>query len=402
MPRFRYKAKDGPHRIVAGEIIAEHRAAALGRIEALGYSPVSVEEAAGNGRARPALRARVTSQDITTLTRQLAGLLKAGVPILRALATIEQQTESARLQRVVGDLLTRVRDGSMLSAALVRHPRLFPEVYVSMVRSGESGGVLDTILLRVADAREKEDELKSKVRSALAYPSLIMAVGVVSVVLILTLFLPRIAALFTGSNHPLPLPTRVVLAISHGVTATWPWLLGLAILLGLAARQAWSRARSRIVLDRCALRIPWLGRFLRDADLVRVTDTMALLLQAGVSIERSIPLAANTMQNTVLRDAIEGVGRDTVLTGSSLADGLQRRPQIPPFATNMVAVGEESGRLDEALTEVSAFYRRELDRDLRWVTTMLEPVLILVVGAIMGFIIFAMLLPIFELGRTLG
>jgi type II secretory pathway component PulF len=384
---------------VDGELTAESRASALARIDELGYHVVSLDEVAAR---RATGRRRVTARDVTVFSRQLAGLLRAGVPILRALATIEQQTESARFQAVVADVVACVRDGSMLSQALARHPRHFSELYVSMVQSGEAGGVLDTVLLRLADEREKEEDLKSRVRAALAYPALILGVGLASVVVVLTLFLPRIARLFEDSRQPLPLATRAVLAAGHAMQSAWPWLLAAVLAASLLLRRLARQKQGRAWLDRLALRIPWVGRFLRDADLIRFADTLALLIRSGVSIERALPLAGGALRSAALQAALQAATRETVQAGASLAGGLQRHPEIPPFVTNMVAVGEEGGRLDETLAEVGFYYRTELDRELRWATTLLEPVLILLVGALLGFMIFALLLPIFDLGRTLG
>ena len=401
MPTFVYKAKDGPDRTLDGEIVAESQTAAAARLEAMGYIPVWIQEARfGQGKHRLSRR-RIASRDVNVFTRQLAGLLRAGVPILRALATIQEQTENERFQKIVAGIVAGVRDGQMLSETLGKYPRIFPELYVNMVRSGESGGVLDEILLRLAEARESEEELKSKVRSAIAYPSLVLTVGIVSVFVIVTFFMPRIMHLFEGTTQVLPLPTRVVMGISRFLAAFWPWIVGALVLALYLLKRMVAHGRMRLTFDGLLLNLPLLGRFMRDTDLVRFARTLALLTRAGIAIDRAIALSASTLLNTVLREAMRGVGRDTVMTGSSLAAGLRRRPEIPAFVTNMVAVGEESGRLEEALAEVAAFYQRELDRDLRLVTTLLEPVLILAIGAVVGFIIFAMLLPIFDLGQAI-
>ena len=401
MPTFFYKAKQGPEKTVEGEIVAESRPAAMARLERMGYSPFSLEEVTGGRRAVARPRRRIRGRDITIFTRQLAGLLRAGVPILRALTTIQQQTENAAFQAIVLEVSSAVRDGRTLSESLARHPVLFPELFVNMVRSGESAGMLDEILMRLAEARESDDELRARVTGAIAYPALVLAVGIVSVFVILTFFLPKIMHLFDGMTQTLPLPTRIVLVVSAVFSNYW-WLMILVI--GVAVWLAWRSLKTeegRLALDSTLLRLPVIGNFARDTDVVRFARTLSLLVKAGISVDRALALSGNTLMNRKLRAAILAAADETVRQGATIADGFKRRPEIPEFVTNMVAVGEESGHLDEALLEVAAFYQRELDRDLRLVTTLLEPVLILVVGVVVGFIIFAMLLPIFQIGQAI-
>ena len=403
MPTFFYRAKQGPEKTVEGEIQAESRPAAMFRLERMGYSLLSVEESAGEVSTvrRKTRRGRIRSRDVTVFTRQLAGLLRAGVPILRALGTIQQQTANVAFQTIIMDMNGMVRDGRTFSESLARAPELFPELFVNMVRAGESAGLLDEILMRLAEARESEDELRSRVVSAIAYPLFVLAVGAVSVFVILAFFLPRIVHIFDGLHQTLPWPTRVVLALSSLCSHYWPVLVTLVAMAGYMFKRYWSSAEGRLTLDGAILRTPVIGDFARDTDVVRFARTLSLLVRAGISIDRALALAANTLSNTRLRADIAAAADETVRLGATIADGFKRRPGIPDFVTNMVAVGEESGRLDDALLEVAAFYQRELDRDLRMVTTLLEPTLILAVGVVVGFIIFAMLLPIFQIGQVI-
>ncbi len=401
MPTFVYKAKHGPDKTVDGEIQSENRAAAVARLERMGYSPLSIEEVAGRQRGAPSTRVRkIRPRDITVLTRQLGGLLRAGVPIMRALMTIQQQTGNASLRGVVMDISGLVRDGRTFSESLARYPVLFPELYVNMVRSGESAGMLDEILMRLAEARESDDELRSRVIAAIAYPALVLSVGVLSIFIILTFFLPRIMHLFEGSTVVLPWPTRVVMGVSSVFSNYWGVLVVLVGVIIILLGRYFKTEAGRLALDGTLLRMPVIGAFARDTDIVRFARTLALLVKAGISVDRALTLAGNTLVNGRLRGAVLAAANETVHQGATVAAGFKRRSEIPEFVTNMVAVGEESGRLDEALMEVAAFYQRELDRDLRQVTTLLEPALILLVGVVVGFIIFAMLLPIFQIGQA--
>ncbi|MEI6168175.1 MAG: type II secretion system F family protein [bacterium] len=401
MSTFAYKAKHGPDKTVDGEVQAENRAAAVARLERMGYSPLSIEELAGHQRGASSTRVRkIKTRDITVFTRQLGGLLRAGVPILRALTTIQQQTENATLRGVVMDISGSVRDGWTFSESLGRYPALFSDLYVNMVRSGESAGMVDEILMRLAEARESDDEIRSRVIAAIAYPALVLSVGVLSVFVILTFFLPRIMHLFEGSTVVLPWPTRVVMALSSVCSNYWGGLVALAGVSLLLLGRYFKTEAGRMALDGLLLRMPVIGAFARDTDIVRFARTLALLVKAGISVDRALALSGNTLVNGQLRAAVLAAANETVHQGATVAAGFKRRSEIPEFVTNMVAVGEESGRLDEALMEVAAFYQRELDRDLRQVTTLLEPALILLVGVVVGFIIFAMLLPIFQIGQA--
>lgn len=401
MPTFAYRAKQGPDKTVDGSLVAESRSAALTRLEATGHVPVWVAEVSGsqNGVPRGTGR-RISAREVTVFTRQLAGLLKAGVPILRALTTIQQQNENPAFRVLVMDMLNAVRDGDMLSDTLRRWPALFPDLYINMVRAGESAGKLDEVLLRLAEARESDDELNARIAAALAYPSLVMGVGVVSVFVILTFFLPRIMPLFQGMSVALPLPTRIILAVSGVFARYWGVIVVVAAAAGWLMRRVLQTPQGRLMVDRAVLALPLVGRFARDTDIVRFARTLSLLVRAGISVERAMSLGGHTVANRHLRTAILTAAEETVSQGSTISAGFKRRPEIPEFVTNMVAVGEETGRLDETLTEIAAFYQRELDRDLRLATTLLEPVLLLLVGGAVGFIILAMLLPIFQIGQS--
>lgn len=402
MPVFAYKAKKGPGQTVDGRIEADSQVAALARLDALGLSPILLEPATGavQSDGRRPIR-RIAARDVTVFTRQLAGLLRAGVPILRALLTIQQQSGNAAFRAVLDAIVSAVQDGRMLSETLAGYPALFPELYVNMVRAGESAGMLDEMLLRLAEARERDDELRGKVVAAVAYPALVLAIGALSVFVILAFFMPRIAHLFDGLHVTLPLATRLVLALSGVLAQGWGWLVAACLIAGLVAYRVLRSPAGRLALDAAILRLPIAGRFALDTDLVRFSRTLALLISAGIPIERALALSEKTLLNRQLRQAVAAVERDTVQRGASLADGFRRRPEFPAFLTNMMAVGEEGGRLDESLLEAASFYQRELDRDLRLMTTLMEPALILLVGLVVGFIIFAMLLPIFQIGQGL-
>lgn len=406
MPLFAYKAKDGPARTVEGELDVDSRASALARLEGMGLSPVSVMEiersAAGAARRKPWSWGPVRNRDVTVFTRQLASLIRSGVPILRAMTTVQEQAARSRFRRILEEMRNAVREGRMLSEAMKPHGAIFSDLYVNMVRAGESGGVLDTILYQLADAREKDEETRRKVRVAVAYPCLVAVVGAVSLFVLFAFFLPKVTAIFESYDRlRLPLPTRVLMGMSDWCGDTWPWMLavlglGLAIVQRLAATD-----KGQLGLHSLALRLPLFGPFWMESDWARFSRTLALLIKSGVTVDRAIGLAAGTVRNAVIREEITQVARRTVQQGQTFSSGLRQSAHVPQYVIQMAAVGEETGSLDESLNEVAQFYERSLDERSSLMTSLLEPILILVVGGCVGFVVTAMLLPIFELSTGL-
>jgi type II secretory pathway component PulF len=398
MPTYLYRAKRGPDQAVEGEVMADSRAAAVARLDAMGYSPIWVRESTGarTESVHPRAGGRVSGRDITVFTYQLASLIRAGVPILRSLSTVAEQTDSRGLGAVAEAIRKRVQDGCMLSEAIEVYPRLFSPLYVSMVRAGESAGLLDTVLLRLAESREKEDAIRRSVQTALAYPALITAVGIATVLFLLGFFLPRVATLFRDFRD-LPVPTRILLGISNGLQEAWPWLLVVSLLAVAVIHRLVLFEKGRLALDGLKLRLPLLGRFLLHADIARFARTLGLLLEAGVAIDRAMLLSAAVLRNRVLGQAAEQARSLTVQQGLSFASSIRRTGVFPPLVANMAGVGEEAGRLDAALAELAQYYERDCDQRSRVATSLIEPVLILLVGGMVGFIVAAMLLPVFRL-----
>ncbi|NQU39279.1 MAG: type II secretion system F family protein [Lentisphaerae bacterium] len=401
MPTFTYKAKQGPHHTEAGEVEASSRGTAAEILDARGLIPIEIREKEGVSREpRRRWGRRVSRRDVVVFTYQLASLTRSGVPILRALSTIRAQTDHTAFRKLVIDIEHHIRNGEMLSDALRHCGSHFPELYVSMVRSGESGGVLDTVLTRLAEAMDQEDDIRRRVQSAVAYPLLTLVMGILTVFVLLAFFLPRVLSLF-DEYDTLPLPTRILVGISDFCSQQWYWLvLGVLLLAALFRRMA-THERGRLYVDALKLNIPLFGHVLLLTDIARFSRTLALLLKSGLSIDRVLILGAETASNHVLREEIEEVRLQTVSQGLPFSEGLKRARHFPVFVANMCAVGEEAGRLDDSLDEVASFYERQIDRQCRLAISLLEPILILVVGALVGFIVAAMLLPIFELGTRL-
>ncbi|OVE76585.1 hypothetical protein BVX97_00725 [bacterium E08(2017)] len=401
MKTYIYKAKDGPGREVEGELRAESSTAAAANIDALGYVPVWIKEKPETTiKAAKMLGKRITYRDVTVFTRQLGSLTKSGVPILKALTTIGEQTENTAFAKIIRDLEAVITDGNMLSGALRKYPKLFSDLYINMVQAGESGGVLDTVLFRLAETREREEELRRKVSAAVAYPLLVILVGVGTVVVLLTFFLPKVLVLFKDYND-LPLPTRMLIGTSEFFENYWYWIVLVLLLIGAVIRRMAVMENGRAFFDRLKLKLPLLGKFFLRSDISRFARTLSLLTRSGIPVDRGLALSAETLDNSVLREEIRTVGVQTVREGSTVSAGLKKTEFFPPLIANMTAVGEESGAMDDALLEVAEFYDKEIDSLSKLATSLIEPILILVVGLIIGFIVAAMLLPIFQLGTSI-
>lgn len=416
MPIYIYSAKKGPKETVQGEVEAVSQEGAVTKLEGMGLIPVNVIAKPGTG---PTPEQPITeiglpyipssssvffgfghakTHDIDTFTRQLASLIKAGVPVVRALGLISQQTENRELKHVVSDLEKEVKDGKMLSQAMGKYRKLFDRLYFSMINSGEKGGVLDETLVRLADYREKENELRRKVQAALAYPALITIVGIGTVFTILTFFLPKLTGLFGSMKQTIPLPTKILIGLSSFFSANWHWILiALALAVAVCGRVK-PGSKKKLIFDVIKLRTPYIKKFVMYAEIAKFTKTLGLLLGSGIPIHESMDLARGTLDNDALRDTLGAISQAIIRQGASLSGSLRKIDVFPPFVTNMIAVGEEGGRLEESLLEISSNYEKEVEQAIKITTGLLEPFLILAIGIVVGFIVFAMLLPIFNIG----
>lgn len=397
MAQYRYRGKDGAFAVVEGTIEAESPTAAITRLNGAGIFPLIITEGSGAVPAgRTPMRRRVARRALATVSRQLADLLHGGLPLAHALSLVAQQTEPRPMAAVIRDIAEAVRSGQPLSAALTDHPEVFSPLYVSLIKVGETGGDFDGVLYRLAELAERDEELRSRVAMALVYPLLVLGIGVITVGVVLTAVVPKLSILFAEAGQALPLPTRALLVVSHAMTRWWWAGLG-GLLLVVGAARAWARsAGGRAATDRWLLRLPLVGRFARQLELSRWTRHLGVMVGHGLPVLQALEVANATLTNAALRGSLERV-TSAVQDGASLSAALAERAATPLFVTHLVAVGEESGTLDDALGNVAASFEREADRRLRLLVTVLEPLLIVVVGLIVMGIVIAMLLPIFQL-----
>lgn len=401
MPKFIYEAKKGPQGIIEGSMEAETSDVVVSQLSEMGYFPLSVrEEGTGNGKLRGAplsrLGQKVNVRDLSIFTRQLSDLLESGLTLFKALDVICKQTENKRLKEVIRDMHGCLKEGQTLSEALGKYPKVFSGLYVSMVKAGEIGGMLEKVLTRLSDFAEKEEELRAKIRAALAYPLLMALVGLLTIFILLTFVIPRLVTMFEDMGQSLPLPTRMLVQISNLLTSYW-WLIGsVALLLFFIVKRIRRTKESKLTLDRFKLRIPIMGTLIKKAEISRFGSTLGTLLNNGVPILPSLKVVSEAMGNEVLKQEVEKVHKE-VGKGEKLGRSLEKSSYFPVFVTNMVIVGEEGGLLEQSLHKVADAYNREVDRTVKVMTSLLEPALILILGGVVAFIVISMLLPIFQI-----
>jgi len=394
MTSFRYKGKSGPGRVVEGVLEAENRLAALGQLSRQGYFPLFLEERSGaESIPRRPWGRRVSSQDVCLLARQLADLLESGVPLLRALILVQDQTGSATLARIVREIVDQVRGGQPLSKALKDYPAIFSPLIVSLIYAGEVGGTLHITLERLADFLEQEGDFKSRVRAALVYPCLIALVGLGTVVFLMSFAVPRLADMFSDMGQSLPLVTRLLIGLSAAITSYGGWMAAPA-LAGGALWLFYAPPGKRP--GRILRRIPIWGPVVQKSAIARFARTLATLLAGGVPIVQALRVVSDVLDNQAFKSGILEVSRQ-VEQGRSLSECLHEVPGLPAFICQMVAVGEEVNALERSLNKVASAYERETDRAMKLAATLLEPAMILLIGSVVGAVVIAMLLPIFQI-----
>jgi type IV pilus assembly protein PilC len=339
---------------------------------------------------------RVKSRDIVIFTRQFSTMINAGLPLVQALDILARQTEQPVLQKAVQDVLYDVESGHTLADAMKEHEKVFSNLYTNMVAAGESGGILDTILLRLATFLEKNEALARKVKGAMVYPAVVLGVAVLAIAILLLFVIPTFEAMFASFNQQLPLPTRLVIWMSQFLQGYWWAILGLMGIAGIIFKRWLGTATGRLRFDRFILKVPIIGPLSRKAAIARFTRTLGTMLSSGVSILDGLEITARTAGNRVIHDAVME-SRSSIAGGKSISEPLKDTGVFPPMVTQMIHVGEETGDLDGMLSKIADFYDDEVDVAVGNLLKVLEPMLIVVLGTIVGGMIVAMYLPIFSL-----
>lgn len=396
MPLFEYTAKNATSgQIMKGTLDVPTKEEVIAFIRKNRMILVSTRVAPAQVKL-PSLRKGVSTRDVVIFTRQFATMINAGLPLVQSLSILAQQTENKTLKEITKAVVYDVEAGNTLADALRKHPKAFSELYVNMVAAGEAGGILDTILLRLATFLEKNDALVRKVKGAMVYPAVIISVAVIAVAVLLIFVIPTFSSMFASVNMTLPLPTRVVISASHILTRYW-WLIAGAIGVGLfGLRSYYATPNGKKTLDGALLKAPVLGDLLRKSAVSRFTRTLGTLISSGVSILDGLEITAKTAGNRVIHDAIMS-SRQSIAGGETIAGPLLASGVFPPMVISMISVGEQTGGLDEMLAKIADFYDAEVDVAVSALLSLMEPIMIVVLGVIVGGMVVAMYLPIFDM-----
>jgi len=392
---YTYKARDKGGNVLNGTIVADNEALVLARLREQGFVPLEV------GKQKKGMNIELTAKkvkfkELSVFARQFATMVNSGLPILRSLAILAEQTENPELARVLGIIRGDVEQGASLSGAMVKHPKVFNDLFVAMVKSGETGGSLDDVLLRLADMIEAEVRLRGKIKSAMTYPIAVVALVVLIMSAMLLFVVPQFETIYGSIGGSLPLPTRVLLTMSNIFKKYW-----YIVLIGsLAFRfffKRWKKTdNGRAWVDKMKLRVPVFGILFQKTALSRFASTFSMLLRSGVPILQSLEIVSETVNNRVVSDAVNDV-QNSVREGESMAKPLAKHAVFPPMVVQMIAVGEETGQVDMMLEKVATFYEQEVEASVDALTSLIEPLLIAVIGGCVGAAVIALYMPMFNI-----
>ena len=397
MPLFEYTARNTTNgQIQKGQLEVASRDDVNSYLRKNRLILVSVREAPKKININIGGPPRIKTRDIVVFTRQFATMINAGLPLVQSLNILAQQTENKSLAEVTKAVVYDVESGNTLADAFAKHPRAFSDLYVNMVAAGEAGGILDTILQRLATFLEKNDALVRKVKGAMVYPAVICTVAIIAIAVLLVFVIPVFKEMFASVNLELPLPTRVVIGMSAFLVGYW-----YLILAGIAAaifgiRRYYATVNGRKQIDAMLLNSPVLGDLLRKSAVSRFTRTLGTLISSGVSILEGLEITAKTAGNMVIHDAVMA-SRQSIAGGETIAAPLEKSKVFPPMVISMIAVGEQTGGLDEMLSKIADFYDEEVDVAVSALLSLMEPVMIVILGVVVGGMVVAMYLPIFDM-----
>lgn len=397
MPKYFYTAKTSPTANIKGEIEADSEQDAINKLTKAGYFPLSLEvSGSAPEKSRLLLLEKISSRQITFFSRQLSSLIDSGVNILNSLSIISNQTSQRYLKLILADILNSIKDGKTLSESLSMHQKAFSSLYAAMVRIGETSGRLNQTLKNLADFLEEEEEFKESLRSALAYPFFVLVIGVITIAVLFLFVIPKLVAMFSDMGQILPLPTRLLISVSAFLRHYWLVILALILLLIFFCRRLSGNQRVRIFLDKEKLKVFFIGPLVVKTEISRLSRVLSLLISSGITITAALDVSSSVMKNETLRAELNKF-KEEITSGARFSDTLKKSVFFPEYVHHIVSIGEETGALDKAFLRISEDYEREVARSLKIFTRLLEPIIILVMGLVVAFIVFSMLLPIFQI-----
>ncbi|MBI4431427.1 MAG: type II secretion system F family protein [Candidatus Omnitrophica bacterium] len=402
MPKFRYRARDRFGSLLAGTVQADGRMVLAQNLKRLGYNVISISEPHPIEKAFDRFTQRIRGiprQEVLVVTRQLGAMLGANIPILTALESCAEQTPIDKLRQILRHITDEIRAGRALSQALALYPKIFSNLFINLVQVGENTGGLDESLTRLSELGTREQQLRAKVRSAFTYPIVLLLAGIAVVVFLLVRIIPQFSQIFLSSDVPLPLPTKILLSFSGFLQTFW-WLILIALLAaGFALRRLWFTETGRYYIGLFFLRLPIGGDLILKAIIASLTRSLAVLIRSGVPILQALKIVEQTMDNLVIVRVLQNV-QGQITEGKKLTEPLAMSGFFPPMVIQMLSAGEDSGKLDQMLTDIADFYDIEVTTTVDNLTSLLEPVLLLMMGGVVAFIALSVLLPIFNLVKV--
>ena len=404
MSTFAYVGRNRQGAVKKGELTAKTRDEAVDQLRKQQVVVTSLEEKSGmGGKFKVSLGSGLTDKDLVVFTRQFGTMINAGLPLIQCLDILSTQSENKVLRETVGDVKNSVEAGSTFSDALKKHPKVFDDLYVNMIHAGEVGGLLDTILTRLAKHIEKAMKLKGQIKSAMVYPSAIVGVAVIIISVLMVWVIPVFAQMFmemSGGKVGLPGPTQIVINVSNFFQSYWYAMGGAMVAIVIAIKRYYATVNGRVVIDRLLLKVPIVGDLIRKASVAKFTRTLGTLITSGVPLLEGLSICAKTSGNKVIEEALMNA-RVSISGGKTISEPLAKCNVFPKMVTHMIAVGESTGALDAMLGKIADFYEDEVDQAVETLTSLLEPIMMVVLGTIIGFIVIAMYLPIFTMAQAI-
>jgi type IV pilus assembly protein PilC len=396
---FEYSVRDKAGKLVTGTLDADSQAQVAQRLKQMGYAPVNIRKTGGGLKTEiklPGAGPKVKLKDLAVMSRQFATMINSGLSLLRALTILSEQTENKALAGVLADVRNEVETGSSLSGGLAKHPKVFPPLMVNMVKAGEVGGFLDSVLLQLAANYEAEVKLRGKIKAAMTYPTVVFVMAILAVTGMLLFIVPVFANLFTQLGGTLPAPTRLLVFLSHLLKTFAPFLVVGLVALFITWKRVKHKEQVRNVVDPLKLKMPVFGPLFQKVALSRFARNLGTMMHSGVPILQALEIVSDTTGNIVLTRAVRDV-QESVRSGESLASPLKNHAVFPPMVVQMMAVGEDTGALDGMLHKISEFYDQEVEATTEALTALIEPLMIAFLGGIVGSMIVALYMPIFKI-----
>ncbi len=394
--KLRYKAATSNGKLSQGLLDARDINEAADYLRAKNLIPITIDRVDNKFWTNLPFLKKIKQSDLVLFTRQLSSMLSSGLTLFRALEILREQMQNPQMTEVVSSLISEVQDGKTLAKALEKHPQVFSTIYVSIIRAGEKSGLLDKVLLRLADNLEKQAKLKSTVKGALMYPVIVIILMVVVMSIMMIFVIPQLTVLYTNLNVELPLPTKIVVAISNFMIAAWPLILlgGAITIMGF---RKWAKTPDgKILIDTTLLKLPVFGKLITQTILAEFSRTFGLLVGTGTLVVQALNETADTTGNSLFKNAIFGVSKQ-VEKGITVGDSMAYYPLFPPLLIQLVKIGEQTGKIDETLIKASEYFEREVDQTVKTLTTAMEPFIMVVLGIGVAFLIISVITPIYSL-----